>query len=399
MKTMTPAVVIGTHTMGLGVIRALGRMGVPIIAVYYNQSDMGYVSKYVQEAIHCPHPELNTDQFMETLFQIGSRYANSPLIPVSDESLKVVSRHKQPLAQCFKVACPEWEIVQQLIEKSRTYNLAISAGVPVPKTIIPSSADELTQFGQSLEFPCLIKPVESHLYFALFKRKLVQANNLDQVLSAYREAAQAGLKVMVQEFIPGEDDQGVNYNSYFWEGQALVEFTAQKIRGAPAVFGSPCVARSRAIPDVLEAGRAILRSMAFYGYSCTEFKRDARDGVYKLMEVNGRHNLSTLLAVRCGINFPWLHYLHLVEGLLPIQNEYQKNVYWIDTERDLAHLPKRFKNRKASLSGILRPYLGIHVQAVFDLRDLKPFLKRYLDFIKKTFRARHPVAGTPEDHS
>ena len=29
-------------------------------------------------------------------------------------------------------------------------------------------------------------------------------------------------------------------------------------------------------------------------------KRDARDGRYKLLEINARHNMSSLLAVRCG---------------------------------------------------------------------------------------------------
>ncbi len=57
-RTLKPAIVLATHTMGLGVIRALGRMGVPIVAVYYDrQKDMGYVSKYVQHKVYVPHPE------------------------------------------------------------------------------------------------------------------------------------------------------------------------------------------------------------------------------------------------------------------------------------------------------------------------------------------------------
>ena len=33
------AIVLSTHTMGLGVIRSLGEKGVPIIAVYYDRAD------------------------------------------------------------------------------------------------------------------------------------------------------------------------------------------------------------------------------------------------------------------------------------------------------------------------------------------------------------------------
>jgi predicted ATP-grasp superfamily ATP-dependent carboligase len=387
---MKPAVVIGTHTMGLGVIRALGSMGVPVIAVYYNDSDMGYVSKYVQESIRFPHPEAEEKQFIDLLIELAVRFPDSVLMPVSDESLKIVSKHKAELQQYYRVACAEWEIIRQLIEKNYTYALAESVGVPSPKTITPRSADEAARFGEKLDYPCLVKPVESHSYYALFRKKIVKVYNIDQLLDAYHQAADADLQVMLQEMIPGEDALGVNYNSYFWNEKPVVEFTAQKVRSAPPELGSPCAARSQRVPEVLEYGRKILKAMGYYGYSCTEFKLDPRDGIYKLMEVNGRHNLSTLLAVNCGINFPWLHYRHLVEGILPQDTPFREGLFWIDTERDLAYIPRRLFQGKEKLSQLLKPYLNPHISAVFDTQDPKPFFKRYIDFGKKTFNFTKP---------
>jgi predicted ATP-grasp superfamily ATP-dependent carboligase len=378
-----PAVVIGTHTMGLGVIRALGRMGVPVVALYYRRDDMGFVSKYVWKSIHVPHPETEECRFIDCLIDLASRMAGSPLIPVSDESLKIVSRNKSLLQHYFKVACPEWEVVRKLLEKNLTYELAKVMGVPIPQTGMPASMEEAISLGNDLGFPCLLKPVESHSYYDLFRRKLVRVENTSQLAKAFREVERAGSRVMLQEFIPGEDSLGVNYNSYFWNGQPTVEFTAKKLRNAPPEFGSPCAVVSREIPAVLDAGRRILRAMNFYGYSCIEFKCDPRDGIYKLMEVNGRHNLSTLLAVNCGINFPWLHYRHLVEGIVPENIGFQENYYWVDVERDLTYIPKRVFCQKESLSQILEPYLHPHVAAIYDSKDIKPFLKRYTDFSKK----------------
>jgi predicted ATP-grasp superfamily ATP-dependent carboligase len=128
------------------------------------------------------------------------------------------------------------------------------------------------------------------------------------MIAVYQQAAQSGLEVVLQEFIPGDDSLGVNYNSYFWDGEAIIEFTAEKLRNAPPRFGSPRVIMSKDMPEVIAPGRKILQAMGFHGFSCTEFKKDPRDDVYKLMEVNGRHNLSSQLAVSCGINFPWVHY-------------------------------------------------------------------------------------------
>lgn len=377
---MLPAIVIGTHTMGLGVIRALGMNGVPVIALFYRPDDMGYVSKYVQESYRVAHPESHEEAFLGFLLTLARKFSGSPLFPVSDESLKIVSKNKPLLDKNFLVACPEWNIVQRFIEKKNTYELAALSGVPIPKTVTPQSTDEVAEFSQGLEYPCLVKPVESHRYFAVFHRKMVKAFTANELMAVYKESERAGLPVMLQELIPGEDHLGVNYNSYFWNRKATVEFTARKLRSSPPELGSPCVAMSQHVPEVLEAGRKILEAMGFYGYSCTEFKRDPRDGVYKLMEVNGRHNLSTLLAVKCGINFPWLHYQHLVNGLIPEQTEYRQNFFWIDVERDLPYLPRRIFMGGESFAGAFSPYKKPHVLAIYDSADIRPFIKRYTDF-------------------
>jgi predicted ATP-grasp superfamily ATP-dependent carboligase len=125
--------------------------------------------------------------------------------------------------------------------------------------------------------------------------------------------------------------------------------------------------------------------MGFYGYSCTEFKQDPRDGVYKLMEVNGRHNLSTLLAVNCGLNFPWIHYNHLVDDKLPKDCDYRDGVYWIDIFRDVAN-SFAYAQKGGSLAQFIRPYIGSHVFAVLDRKDPRPFITRCNYVIKEVLK-------------
>lgn len=381
---MKPAIVLGTHTMGLGVIRALGMMNVPIVAVYYDHlKDMGYVSKYVQHRVHAPHPEHSEDEFVDMLIKLASRFGGGLLIPVSDPTLVVVSRHRDLLARHYTVACTEWDTTMRLIDKKHTYALAEAVGVAVPKTIVPRSVEDVECYGRTIQYPCLVKPCQSHLFFAHFGRKMVPVWNVEEMVVIYRQAVDAGLEVTLQEIIPGDDTHVVNYNSYFWEGNPLVEFTAQHLRNTPPQFGSPCVAVSKHISEVIEPGRKILQAMGFYGYSCTEFKKDSRDGTYKLMEINGRHNLSTLLAVHCGINFPWLHYHHLVDGVAPEQTGFRDDFFWIDMERDLPFIPRRVFKQKESMFQIFEPYIRPHVSAVYNVRDIKPFFKRYIDFGKE----------------
>jgi len=384
-----PAIVLSTHTMGLGVIRAIGSLGIPVVAIHYDDEDMGCVSKYVKESLPAPHPEKYERQFLNLLVESAARFGGGLLIPASDATLATVSRHKDLLQQYYRVASPEWEITKQFIDKRNTYALADAIGMPAPKTVIAKTLTDVERYGQTLRYPCLVKPSHSHRYYALFRQKMVKVENSDQLLSTYKQATDAGFEVMIQEFIPGDDSLGANYNSYFWDGQPLVEFTAQKIRSAPPELGSPRVAMSKHIPEVIEAGRRILQAMGFYGYSCTEFKKDARDGVYKLIEVNGRHNLSSLLAVRCGINFPYIHYKHLIHGELPSPYDYQTGIYWIDLTRDVAYGLKHLNKERYTLTQHIQPYLQPHIFAILDWKDPKPFARRMLTIFRRLLKRLH----------
>ena len=157
----------------------------------------------------------------------------------------------------------------------------------------------------------------------------------------------------------------------------MAEFTAAKVRLAPPRFGFPRVVVSRAVPEVVEPGRRILEALGFWGFSCTEFKRDARDGRYKLMEVNGRHNVSSRLAVACGLNFPRLTYEHLATGRLPAAPASpRQGVYWIDEFKDLASSLSGLGREGHALRAYLAPYMAPHVMATFAWNDPRPFLKR-----------------------
>ena len=391
---LKPALVLKAHTMAVGIVRALGEMGVPIILFRYDEQDIAHKSRYVKEVIQVPHPEKHEDEFIDILLKQKDRFAGGFLVPSSDETLAVIARHKERLSEYFVVACPDWDIVSRYIEKKHTYRLAEALGVPVPKTVVPTSVEDVERYAADIEFPCLVKPSQSHLFYEQFKRKMVPVQNLNEMIAVYRQAAEYNLEVMLQEIIPGNDDAVVNYNAYAWEGQSLLEFTARHIRNAPPLWGSPRVAQSEWIPEIIESGRKALQSIGFYGYACTEFKRDARDGIYKLMEINGRHNLSGLLAVRCGINFPWLHYRHLMHGEVPLGARFREGVYWIDLTRDVGFSLTHFRQEKYSLSDYLKPYFKPHVFAIWDIRDMKPFIARIISLGKqalKTKRAYEPT--------
>ncbi|MBN2428719.1 MAG: hypothetical protein JXK94_10320 [Deltaproteobacteria bacterium] len=384
---MKPVIILSGQTLALGVVRALGAMGVPVVLFHYDENAIAHVSKYVTCEAKVPHPERDEAGFIDSLLNRSEQFEGALLLPVNDETLVPVSRNKDLLQRHYRVACTDWDVTRSFIDKKQTYELAEAHGIPAPWTFVPRSEEEVISHASGVEFPCLVKPCQSHLFYDVFRQKMIPVKSVDEALEVYRQASRQNLEVMLQEIIPGDDAHVVNYNSYFSEGRPLVEFTAAHVRNAPPFFGSPRVAVSRSIPEVIEPGRKLLNCMGFYGFSCSEFKKDPRDGIFKLMEVNGRHNLSTSLAVRCGINFPWLHYRHLMFGEVPEAVDFQKEIYWIDGLRDLRYNILAYTHEKYSLRQYLRPYFKTHQFAIWDWQDSKPALQRIRYVASRIFRS------------
>lgn len=387
----TFAIVLGGTASGLAVVRALGSKGVAVAAVHDEAEHVARYSKYIKKGLLAPDPRQAPDEYIDLLVKHAPDMSNGVLIPTTDATLALVSRSKHLLERHFIVACPESHIVELILKKEHTHRLADEHNVPAPKTFLVQSLKDVEESVQRIGFPCLLKPTQSFLFEPQFHVKMFRIRDLTQAIASYEIAAAAGLEVMIQEIIPGDDSCGVNYNGYYLDGQPLVEFTAQQIRNAPPEFGSPRVVMSKNVPEVIEPGRTMLRALGYSGFHCTEFKWDVRDGTYKLMEINGRHNLSGMLAVRCGINFPWLQYQHLVHGILPSNSHFQTDEFWIYITRDVGNSIRHFRRERFSLVEYLKPYLRPHVFAILNLRDLAPFLMSVFHLARKYLglRASH----------
>jgi len=358
-------------------------MGVPVVVLRYDKRDMGHVSKYVTEVHRIPFPDNDPQQVLQTLRWMSARHPGALLMSASDPAIALLAQHQYKLAELgFTVATSSEKAAMTFLDKTATYALARAVGVDIPITVTLDTEDDIARYAEVAAFPAVLKPALSHRYQLAFGRKWTRVDNLDAAVREFALARAAGITVNLQEFIPGDELCGANYNSYFCLGDAQVEFTARKIRNSPPETGSPCAAVSQHIPEVIEPGRRLLAAADFRGFSCIEFKRDSRDGVYKLIEVNGRHNLSGMLALRCGINFPWIHYQHLMLGRLPHHVDFEKGVHWVDITRDMKTL--RYYRQVPGYSAVrfAQPYLSRHVFAVLSGRDPKPAIARARDTLR-----------------
>lgn len=382
-RETVPVLVLSAHTIALGVVRSLGPQGVPLYLVSYDRKDMAHKSRYVKECFFLPHPENHAAAFVTGLLDIGRRIGRAVVFAADDPTLTTLAKNRNILEKAFIIPTPDWSVIQNVINKNITYSLAERAGIPVPKTRLLDGSSPLTPaLIQDFRFPCLIKPVQSHTYYAAFKTKMTVVTDFEELQAGLNACRAKGIDVTLQEIIPGDAGQGLNFNSLFYDGKIRAGFTACKVRMTDNGYGIPTVVRSREmINELWSYSEKLLQAAGYEGYSCIEYKFDQRDGLYKLLEINGRYNRSSLLSVKSGLNFPWIEYNRLVHGREAAPDPYQENIYYIDEFKDLQVNIKDLLRGKLNVWSFFRPYFSRRIFAVFSLRDPAPFLRHAFDGI------------------
>ena len=377
-----PALILGCNKVATGVVRGLSKEGVPLVGIYHDRKDVVQFSRFISTRFLCPNPDLDEEGFISFLMDLRPHWHGSVLIPTSDEMLISVAKHKVRLSKYFKVAACDWTIIEKCIVKQNTYAIAERIGVPSPRTLVPTELKEAQEFAMEVGFPCLLKPSVGHIFTKLYGTKMDVVSDKEQLVENYQAMVEAGMGMMVQEFIPGADNRGANYNAFFTKGAPLVEVTARKVRSHPPKTGSPRLVLSKNIPAVIAPGRKLLSALSYDGFANVEFKKDSRDDTYKLMEINARPNLSTLLSVKAGVNFPYMIYKQALGDDVPRSNpDYKEGIYWIDTDCDLPDSIRFMRTERLSFKEFLRPYLSPHVSSLIALDDPLPFIKRCFDIV------------------
>lgn len=378
-RGLPPAYVLGGYEAGLAVIRSLGRAGVPVVSIVSADGERASRSRFAASVVRAPDPADRADDYVALLLGL----AEGVVIPTTDESLETVAAHRDELTRRHLVACPSADAARQFLDKEHTSAAAECAGVAAPRTASPQSQGELDDLLAGLQFPCLVKPRASFRYTRAFGVKMHRVDTEPQLREAWGRAHALGIGTLVQELIPGPETGGVNYNVYVVDGEPVADFTSRKLRLAPRDFGYPSAIVSGPVPEVVRPGRAIVAEMGIEGFANVEFKRDERDGRYKLMEVNGRPNMSGALAVRCGLDFPLLTYRHLVTGTAPTPRPWTEGVYWINDATDPHGALARWRAGEIPLRAAGAPYTSRHVFASFALDDPGPVAARYWPQVRK----------------
>ncbi len=256
----------------LATVRSLGSRGLRVAALGSSARLPAFSSRWCQQAFVCPADE-GVEAYLPYLEQLLDRISVRVLIASSDATVALIHRHRERLEQRVRIALAREPALGIAINKERTLEVAKRLGLSVPHSVSVKGVSEVDTALSEIGLPAVVKPVESWVWNKQQKglrleRKLVTTP--EEARRAVEELTSFGRAVLFQQFIPGRQSIAVP-------------------------------------PDIGNQAERLVREIDLEGCSEIEFRRDNAGNPY-LMEINPRLWTSTELAVRSGVDFPYLLY-------------------------------------------------------------------------------------------
>jgi len=334
-----PAVVFTVSPTGLAVARSLAPRGVPVWGIDDNRREIGHYSRWFQRdprmAYLPPGPEL-----LEALMRFGAEQARKPvLFTAGDPYIDFVSDHHEALREHFILdVSMRPEVNSVILDKRPFYERCQEMGIAMPRTFFPESDAEATEAADALRYPAIVKPSMGHLFRARLRgAKLVEVGDAEQLLHWWRQIRDWGGESVLQEVIEGPEANifvGGVYRDAAGVFRSL--FTACKNRQFPPMYGSGSYMESRWSQEIADLSIEVVEKLDYHGVCGTEFKWDARDETWKLIEVNPRPTLWFSLTRAAGVDVVWDAYCDLVGQPNPVHIDCQDDrIRWQLLVRDV----------------------------------------------------------------
>jgi predicted ATP-grasp superfamily ATP-dependent carboligase len=372
-------VVLGGDYLGLGIARSLGRRGVPVCLI----DDERSIARFSRFATHTVRATNLREEhaIVGTLLGMAQRLdlEGWVLYPTRDEIVASIAKHRPILADVFRVPIPDWPTTRWASDKRRTYELAGRLGIPIPRTWHPRSASDLEAI--DADPPFALKPaIKEHFIYATGS-KAWRANTHSELNALYERAHRVApaAEILIQELIPGDGRHQFAFCAFFKEGRAVGSMVARRRRQHPPEFGrATTFAETLDIPVLQERSEELLRAIDYYGLVELEYKRDPRDGEYKLLDFNARAWGYHTLGLGAGVDFPWLLFRDQI-GQPVSPRRARAGVRWIRLLTDVPTAAVEMRASRLRLRGFLRTLLReVDVEAVFSREDPVPGLAEVL---------------------
>lgn len=294
-----PAIALGGGVTLSAVLRLLHASKVSTYAVAA-ANDIAVRSRWFHSLPGCGTAPASAD--LEQLLE-GSGIPFAVLIPCADDWLRAVASLPTSLAQRFPSSTAPVLAINLMTNKWRFAQLLERLNIPHPRTRLMRSRGEISQALDSEFQNAILKPLSSVEFARQYGSKGFLVHSREEALS---RMVGVEYPILLQDFIPGPPTA-----SYFLDGfvdargKVRAQFARQRLRMHPPNLGNSTLMISIPIQEVkpvLDDLYRLFATTAYRGIFNAEFKLDARDGRFKLIEINARPWWYIEFAAQCGID-------------------------------------------------------------------------------------------------
>ena len=378
-------VILGSSVNAFGQVRSFAQHKIKSIVVDHQQGPAAY-SKDAY-FVQCADPVKNKAQFAADLLALGRQLTESQhrgfILCSGDDYLYAVGSIEEQLKPNFILPMSKWQTMEKVIDKSYLYPLAQKHDVSCPKTFIIDNIAELEKIREQIPYPCILKPAVTVGFTEKLglKKKAVQVESPEEMVTLEKLIIAKKLdqtKLIIQEVIPGGVENLYTVTAYTDTAADILAYSiGYKIRQYPADAGTITAGRVTHVPELFEQAAKVLQAMNLHGISNTEFKKDYRDGKYKLIEINPRPGLWNFSTTAAGVNLPMLAYQNKLGEFAGPAVYSEQELVWLLDITDFVRTLTQAKGLKAKFAALVqwfRSTRGKRVHAIWSRQDPRPFL-------------------------
>jgi D-aspartate ligase len=365
------------HHGGLGAIRSLGRLGIPVYAVHEGRLAPPAASRYLSGGFVW-EPGGDPEPLFEGLTSFVERLGGpAVLVPTDDAAAVFIAEHTAELAGHFLFPRPPAGLPRTVASKRELYQLCVRLGVPCPKAVAPTSRAQVEAFLEDAVFPVVVKGAEPWLLpVGAGVRSTTIVRSPDDLLDLFaRVERHQATGLLFQEYIPPDAGEDWFFHGYCDDASHCVAgFTGRKLRSYPAHAGPTSLGSWEPNEELARQAQELFRAISYRGIMDLDYRLDRRDGRYKLLDFNPRVGAQfRLFEDDQGIDVVRAMHLDLTGRAVPAGRPRPGRRFVVENHDLLASLAYR-RRGELTVGEWGRSLAGVREAAWFAPDDLRPFL-------------------------
>ena len=381
VDTTTPAVVLKfdpnvLHHGGLGVIRSLGRLGVPVYGVHEGPLAPAASSRYLRGRWYWQPSAEDTERVHDGLRHLAEQIGRPAVLIATDDAGSIfLAEHGDSLRQWYHFPNPSPDLPRRLAGKHSMYAMCEELGVPCPRATVPDNLDDALSFARSSSYPVIAKltsPWRDGKGGS--SRSTVIVPDERSLIELYRNDEAHHAQRMYQEFIPGGGGADWFFHGYCdASSRCHPGFTGVKHRSYPAHAGLTSFGVSTPNDRLRAQVNDLLTRVGYQGILDLDIRYDTRDDQYKLLDFNPRLGAQfRLFRSTSSVDVAIAQYLDLTGTPIPEGEQVSGRRFVVENYDPISSL-SYLRSRELGLRAWVASMRSVDEAAWFATDDLAPF--------------------------